>query len=61
MCLQIFEGDEAKKQIIAKQRDEELRIMFRNDVTFYEPHMLVFIDESGFSRRISLRRYECSF
>ena len=44
-------------QIIAKQRDEELRSKFRNDVTVYEPHMLVFIDESGFDRRNSLRRY----
>lgn len=46
-----------KMQIVAKQRDDQLRSAFKDDVTIYEPHMLVFIDETGFDRRNSLRRY----
>lgn len=46
-----------KMQIIAKQRDEQLRSGFRDDVSLYEPHMLVFIDETGTDRRDSIRRY----
>ena len=46
-----------KMQMVAKQQDDQLRSAFRCDVTLYEPHMLVFIDETGFDRRNSLRRY----
>lgn len=44
-----------------QKRDEQLWRVYRNDVTLYEPHMLVFIDETGFDCRNSLRRYGYSF
>ena len=43
--------------MIAKQRDEEIRSRYRDDVLVYEPLMLVFIDETGTDRRDSLRKY----
>ena len=46
-----------KMRIVAKQRDDELRSEFITDVSIYERHMLVFVDETGTDRRDSLRRY----
>ena len=37
--------------LIAKQRDEDLRMAFANDVSMYDSEMLVFIDETGADRR----------
>lgn len=34
-------------QIIAKQRDDELRTTFVEDVALYNREMIVFIDETG--------------
>ena len=47
-------------QMVAAQRDAELRSAYRDDIALYQPHMLVFIDETGTDRRDSLRRYEYS-
>ena len=44
-------------QMVAAQRDEELRSAYRDDIALYQPHMLVFIDEAGTDRRDSLWRY----
>jgi transposase len=46
-----------RMKIVAKQRDEELRCIYRSDVSLYERHMLVFVDETGADRRDSLRKY----
>ena len=42
--------------LIAKQRDEDLRMAFASDVSMYDPEMLVFIDETGADRRNILRK-----
>ena len=41
----------------AQQRSEELRQDFTSEIALYEPHMLVFIDETGSDKRSSLRKY----
>ena len=46
-----------KLQLVATQRNEEIRAEFTSDVSIYEPHMLVFIDETGTDRRDALRKY----
>lgn len=46
-----------KMQLVAKQRDEELRKQYCIDVALYEPHMMVFVDETGSDKRDSLRKY----
>ena len=46
-----------KMQLIAKQRDNELRKQYASDVSLYEPHMVVFVDESGSDMRDKLRKY----
>ena len=45
-----------KMMLIARQRDEELRMLFAIDVSLYDPEMLIFIDETGADRRNVLRR-----
>ena len=44
-------------QLIALQRDEELRAIFTMEVSLYPSHLLVFIDETGCDRRDGLRRF----
>lgn len=46
-----------KLSIIAKQRNEEIRKEFISDVSIYEPHMLVFVDETGADRRDTIRKH----
>ena len=46
-----------KMTLIAKQRDELLRVTFANDVSVYNPEMIVFVDETGADRRNMLRKY----
>ena len=46
-----------KMQLIALQRDEELRAIFTMEVSLYPSHLLVFIDETGCDRRDGLRRF----
>ena len=46
-----------KMQIVAKQRDEDLRLQFATDVSLYSVEMLVFLDETGSDQRDALRRY----
>ena len=36
-----------RMQIVAKQQDKELHEQFAIDVSLYQPHMLVFEDETG--------------
>ncbi|XP_044166706.1 uncharacterized protein LOC122950773 [Acropora millepora] len=38
---------------IALQRSEEARILFRSNVCLLDPEMFVFLDESGFNKRLS--------
>lgn len=38
---------------IALQRSEEARILFRSNVCLLDPEMFVFLDESGFDKRLS--------
>ena len=44
-------------QLVALQRDEELRVIFKSDVSLYESHFMIFIDETGCDRRHSLLKY----
>ena len=43
--------------LIAKQRDEDLRMAFANDVLMYDSEMLVFNDETGADRRNTIRKH----
>ena len=42
---------------MVKQRDEDLRMAFANDVSMYDSEMLVFIDETGADRRNTIKKY----
>lgn len=44
-------------QLIAQQRDEQLRAIFTIDVSLYSDDLLIFIDETGCDRRDALRKY----
>ena len=44
-------------QIVAAQQDKELCEQFAIDVSTYEPHMLVFVDETGSDCWNTMRRY----
>ena len=46
-----------KMQIVAKQRDDDLRKQFFADVSLYKPEVLIFIDESGSDNRDTSRKY----
>ena len=46
-----------KMQIIARQRDEVERAIYREEISIYKKEMLIFVDESGFDRRNALRKY----
>lgn len=41
----------------AQQRSEELRSVFQSEISLLEPHMFVFVDETGTDKRLALRRY----
>lgn len=41
----------------AQQRSDELRKQFQEQVSIYDPSMLVFVDECGSDKRSALRRY----
>ena len=49
-----------KMVIIAKQRDSVLREKYTLDVSIYQPHMFIFMDETGADRRNLLRKYSYS-
>ena len=59
ICMFLKQSNFSRKkmQLIASQRDEELRSTYQSDVSLYEPHFLIFIDETGCDRRHSLRKY----
>ena len=46
-----------KMQLIALQRDQELRAIFMSEVSLYHCQVLIFIDETGCDRRDALRKY----
>lgn len=46
-----------KMQLVALQRDQDLKATYAIDVYLYSYHCLVFIDETGCDRRDSLRKY----
>ena len=39
------------------ERDEDLRLNFRQRIGSYDPAQLVFVDESSFDRRATYRQY----
>lgn len=41
----------------ALQRSDQLRENFLSEISLYEPHMLIFVDETGSDRRTVLRKY----
>ena len=46
-----------KLSLIARQRNESLRQEYISDVSIFESHMFVFIDETGTDRRDAIRKY----
>ena len=42
-------------QIVAKQQDKELHEQFAIGVSLYQPHMLVFVDETGSDCRDAMK------
>ena len=46
-----------KLQIKALQQSEYLRQLYIEEVSVYDPEMLIFLDETGADRRNSIRRY----
>lgn len=46
-----------KLQLIASQRDVELRMQYASDVSLYRQHNLIFVDETGCDRRDAIRKY----
>ena len=46
-----------KMQLVASQRNQELRSVFVSDVSAYDCKSLVFIDETGCDRRDAIRKY----
>jgi len=46
-----------KLSLIARQRNEDLRHEFISDISIFESHMFVFIDETGTDKRDAIRRY----
>ena len=53
-----FQGFSHKKfSHRALQRSDQLRDKFISEISIYESHMLVFVDETGSDRRTALHRY----
>ena len=46
-----------KLHLVAKQRNEQLRLSFVSDCEIYTPEMLVFVDETGSDNRDSMRKF----
>ena len=46
-----------RMQLIAQQRDKQLRDMFTIDVSLYKSHQLIFVDETGTDCRDAIRKY----
>lgn len=46
-----------KLQLVATQRNEEIRAEFVSDASIYQQQMLLFIDETGMDRRDTIRKY----
>ena len=44
-----------KMQLVAEQRDEDLRMTFVAEVSIYKADMFIFLDETGTDRRDALR------
>lgn len=54
----VYQGFSRKKlSHRALQRSDQLRETFLSEISVYEPHMLVFVDETGSDRRAALRKY----
>ena len=50
-----------KLRFAAQQRSDELRLLFLSDIAIFQPHMFVFVDETGSDKRSTLRKYGYSF
>ena len=50
-----------KLSIRALQRSDELQTQFQSDISLFEPHMFIFIDETGSDKRTALRKFGYSF
>ena len=50
-----------KLSIRALQRSDELRAQFQSDISLFEPHMFIFINETGSDKRTALRKFGYSF
>ena len=46
-----------KLHMVAKQRNEQLRMSFTSDCEIYAPEMMVFVDETGSNSRDSMRKF----
>ena len=50
-----------KLQHIAYGRSEDQRAKFIADISIFDPHMFLWVDESGFRQRNSIRKYGVQF
>lgn len=50
-----------KLALRAQQRNDELRLLFSSDISLFEPHMFVYVDETGSDKRGLLRKYGHAF
>ena len=56
-CLKRSNFSRKKMQLVALQRDYQLRSKYMNDISLYRSNVLVFVDETGCDRRDALRKY----
>ena len=50
-----------KLRFTAQQRSDDLRMQFLSDISLFEPHMFIFVDETGSDKRSTLRKFGYSF
>ena len=62
ICRTIHRLGFTRKKIehIAFQRSDDLRAQFMSSVSIYDPNSLIWVDESGFRQRNSIRNYGSS-
>lgn len=63
LCMYLQSAGFTRKKLTlrAQQRSDELREQFINDISIYDPSMLVFVDETGSDKRTTYRRYGYAF
>ena len=50
-----------KLRFTAQQRSDELRLQLLSGISLFQPHMFIFVDETGTDKRSTLRKFGYSF